>query len=421
MPSLSDKLKALGVKVGAQDLPSLGAKPASPLQSVLGGRPLETPLGETFVVEQVFPPGYMHGGEALNVDDPLDALAAWAGDERIANMPRDAFAFLDTETTGLSGGSGTYAFLIGVGRLQDGAFHLAQYFMSDPSTEVAQLAALEAFLAPCKALVTFNGKSFDAPLLNTRFLFHGWASPLPDLVHLDLLHLARRLWRERLPSRTLANLEVQIINQSRTEEDIPGWAIPQMYFDFLRSGDVTPLKRVFYHNAMDVVSLAALFNHTARLLSNPFSPQIEHNLDLAAIARLHEDLGQIESALSLYQHCLELHDQGFGVLPEHVLQDALARLAQIHKRRDDYSSAIPYWERLASYHEIQAHVELAKCYEHHQGDLHLAIYWTETAIQILSAPGASFIDRLQVLPELQHRLDRLQRKIKPSPGSEQPQ
>jgi hypothetical protein len=421
MPSLSDKLKALGVKVGAQDLPIPPPKIASPLQAVLGGRPLETPLGETFVVEQVFSSGYMHGGEALNADDPLDALAAWAGDERIAKMPRDAFAFLDTETTGLSGGSGTYAFLIGVGRLQDGAFHLAQYFMSDPSTEIAQLAALEAFLAPCQALVTFNGKSFDAPLLNTRFLFHGWASPLPGLVHLDLLHLARRLWRERLPSRTLANLEVQIINQSRTEEDIPGWAIPQMYFDFLRSGDVTPLKRVFYHNAMDVVSLAALFNHTARLLSNPFSPQIEHNLDLAAIARLHEDLGQIESALSLYQHCLELHDQGFGVLPEHVLQDALARLAQIHKRRDDYSSAIPYWERLASYHEIQAHVELAKCYEHHQSDLHLAIYWTETAIQILSAPGASFIDRLQVLPELQHRLDRLQRKIKPSPRSEPPQ
>jgi hypothetical protein len=418
MPSLSDKLKALGVKVGAQDIPIPPPRQPSPLQAVLGGHPLETPFGETFVVEQVYPADYIHGGEALNAQDPLDPLAAWAGNPRVASLPRPAFAFLDTETTGLSGGSGTYAFLIGVGRLVEGEFHLAQFFMSDPSYEPAQLAALEAFLAPCQALVTFNGKAFDAPLLNTRFFLHGLASPLHDLVHLDLLHLARRLWRERLPSRTLANLEVQIINQSRTEDDIPGWAIPQMYFDYLRSGDVSPLKRIFYHNAMDVVSLAALFNHTARLLSDPFTHRPQHNIDLAAIARLHEDLGQVDSAVALYQHCLELHDQGFGVLPDSVLLDALARIALIHKRRSNYPAAIQYWERLASYQEIQAHIELAKCYEHHQVDLQRAAYWTETAIHILSAVEPAVIDQRHYLPELRYRLERLQRKIHPSAGLE---
>src|SRR4030067_1036414 len=141
--------------------------------------------------------------------------------------------------------------------------------MRDPFEEPAMLLALEEFLAPCKTLVTFNGKSFDAPLLTTRYTLQGWPSPMGRMAHIDLLHLARRLWRDRLPSRTLSNLEVQILGAQRSEEEIPGWMIPQMYFDFLRDGDARPMKRVFYHNEMDVLSMAALLNLVVNLLENP--------------------------------------------------------------------------------------------------------------------------------------------------------
>ncbi len=188
-------------------------------------------------------------------------LAEWAREPRLAELAPADFAFLDTETTGLSGGTGTYAFLVGVARFEDEGLHLAQFFMRDPSEEPGLLAALEEFLAPCQALVTFNGKAFDAPLLLTRYLCHGWQPPFQGLAHVDLLHLARRLWRDRLPSRTLTMLEAHILGAGRSEEDIPGWLIPEMYFTYLQTGDPTPLKSVFYHNAMDVISLVALMEH----------------------------------------------------------------------------------------------------------------------------------------------------------------
>ncbi len=319
-------------------------------------------------------------------------------------MPPQSFAYLDTETTGLSGGTGTYAFLIGVGRFDGDEFRLAQFFMRDPAEEPAQLAALEEFIAPCQALVTFNGKSFDVPLLTTRYIHHGWRPPFQDTAHVDLLHLARRLWRDRLPSRTLGNLEVQILGAERSDEDVPGWMIPSLYFDYLRSGDARPLKNVFYHNQIDVVSMAALFNHMAGMLADPLSGVVEHGVDLIALAKLNEDLGEIEAATRLYLHGLE-HD-----LPRAILVDAFKRLALIYKRREQFGPAIELWEQAARYEDLDAHVELAKYYEHQAGDYDAAIRWTEAALQVIATPGYSIFERRRWAPELEHRLERLQRK-----------
>src|SRR5690349_7196288 len=162
MSSLADKLKSLGVKVGAADLPP-PTKAGRSIDSVVAGAFRATPLGEVFVCEQSYGQDYFHGNTSPHSAFPLSVISQWASDPRLSDLPIDKFAFLDTETSGISGGTGTYAFLVGAARLIDGKFTLQQFFMRDPAEEPALLEGLANFLAPCEALVTFNGKSFDAP------------------------------------------------------------------------------------------------------------------------------------------------------------------------------------------------------------------------------------------------------------------
>lgn len=404
MPSLSDQLKSLGVQVGAKDLKPPPATNPYSIERVLNGRILSTSLGDTYVVESRYPLDYTQGTSLLWTDQPLNLLASWAQDERINDLAPQAFAFLDTETTGLSGGTGTYAFLIGVGRIQSGEFYLTQFFMRDPVYEPGQLAALEEFIATCSALVTFNGKSFDMPLLHTRYLSHGWTPPFSDQAHIDLLHLARRLWRDRLPSRTLPNLELQILGTTRTEEDVPGWMIPQIFFDYLRSGDARPLKSIFYHNAMDVLSLAALLSHIINMLAEPLNGQIEHSLDIIAMAKLFEELGFTDLAIQLYLQGIDIG------LPEEAAINTMLRLATIHKRQENFAKAIPLWEQAAKQQQLHAHVELAKYYEHRAQNFQQAIFWTESALSVVNDPNFPKHEKPFWKSELEHRLKRLHRK-----------
>ncbi|HSB67247.1 MAG TPA: ribonuclease H-like domain-containing protein [Anaerolineales bacterium] len=406
MPTLSERLKAMGVKIGAQDVPAPKRAKAHPVEDVVPGRFIETGTGSTYVIEQEFPEDYIHGEVHLRVSTKPMTIAEWAGDEKIADQDPESLVFLDTETSGLAGGTGTFAFLVGVGRYTRQGFHLSQFFMRDPLEEPALLLALEEFLAPSKTIVSFNGKAFDVPLLQTRYTMQGWKSPLTELSHVDLLHLARRLWRDRLASRTLANLEVQILHASRTDEEIPGWMIPQMYFDYLRDGDARPLSRVFYHNAMDVVSLAALLNHTAALLENPMLQSRNEYIDLAAVARLLEELGHTERAITLYETCLQAE------LPEELFDDTLLHLSLIHKRNNNFQLAIPLWEQAVVRRKLYAYEELAKYYEHQSGELKLALKWTEEALVCLKARIIPSQEKSLWKPEFQHRLERLKRKLK---------
>ncbi len=411
MPSLSDKLKSLGVKVGAGEIERLpDLKRRHSLDDVLNGQIYPTQLGETYIVEQVYSGSLPHGTKALQSNAPLDALADWAGDKRIRNFSEESFAFLDTETTGLSGGTGTYAFLIGAGRFINGDFKLFQLFMRDPAEEPAQLYALEEFLAPCQALVTYNGKSFDIPLLVSRYTTHGWQPPFRDYAHVDLLHLCRRLWRDRLSSRTLGNIEAHILGAQRSQDDVPGWMIPQLYFDYLRSGDAEPLRGVFYHNAMDVVSLAALLAHTSGVLSDPLAESGTHGVDLLSLARLFEDIGYLDSATQLYIHGLEHPDILDGGVPDEIIFKAVERLARIYKRQGDFEYALPLWQSAASHGHIESHLEIAKYYEHHTKDLELALHWTELALSLLDVPEGGDFYKMRWQPEIEHRRERLLRK-----------
>ncbi|MDD5368529.1 MAG: tetratricopeptide repeat protein [Anaerolineaceae bacterium] len=404
MNSLSDKLKSMGVHIGVRNLPRSQTRPVHTIDRVVPGRLAQTTYGEAYVVDGHYPADYQHGRSALAITASLQRLFEWSGVEGLDDSNLGQFYFLDTETTGLAGGTGTYAFLVGVGHFGDQGFELAQFFMRDPNEEAALLAALIEHIDPCHAIVTFNGKAFDAPLLNARYTLQGFSSPLPALAHIDLLPLARRLWRDRLPSRALSYLEVSILGAFRTQEEVPGWLIPQIYFDYLHSGDARPMAGVFYHNAMDILSLAALFGHTAQMLSQPKEDLIEENMDRAAIARLYDELGHPEEAVEIYRQALE------GGMPEPQFWINVERLALLYKRLGNWSEATGLWRKAAAHGQLSAHIELAKMFEHALRDPVDALHWTEAAIQLVQGPGFPAFERKTALAELNHRLERLKKK-----------
>jgi tetratricopeptide (TPR) repeat protein len=231
-------------------------------------------------------------------------------------------------------------------------------------------------------------------------------NPTQGYAHLDLLQLARRLWRDRLESRTLKYVEENVLEAPRTLEEVPGYEIPYLYFEYLRTGDARPLKGVFYHNAMDVVTLAALLSHTTGMLADPFQEGIEHGLDVIAMAKLYEHLGDWDTAARLYERGLEMN------LGEAPFWEAVRRLSVLQKRRGDFEQAVTLWERAASKGHVYAHVELAKYYEHKSHDVKTALEWTRRAASELKQAEMPAYVRQHWAAELRRRRDRLANKEK---------
>ena len=412
MTSLSDKLKSLGVKTG-NTLPAPPKPDSHSIDSVVAGNFILTHRGEVFASEQKYAKDYIYGESPLLSSFPLSLISQWANDPAIENIHLSKFAFLDTETSGLSGGTGTYAFLVGIARfIDDGTFVLRQFFMRDPAEEPALLEGIAKFIAPCKSLVTFNGKSFDAPLLSTRYRLHQIPIPYKDYSHLDLLPLARRLWRDRLESRALKYLEEHVLGLKRSSEEVPGYEIPWLYFDYLRTGDARPLGGVFYHNAMDVVAMAALLAHMNDMLQNPYEGKVQHGLDFIALGKLFEDLGHWDEAARLFERGLESHPStGSGQgLNEADFGLAVKRLSILQKKRGDVGEAIRLWESAAERGHLYAFIELAKHYEHKERDAKSALKWTKSALQQVEKVDQPAYMRKFWEAEIEHRLERLNRK-----------
>lgn len=400
--SLKDKLTSL-LKKGS-DLPQPKKEPRFEIDAVVAGTFLPTPLGDVFIAEQTFAQDYQYGNSHLPASLPLSMISQWANDPRLAELPLSSFAFLDTETSGLSGGTGTYAFLVGAARFIDGQFVLRQFFMRDPAEEPALLEGLAHFLAPAQALVTFNGKAFDAPLLTTRYTLHRIPVPYKNYSHLDLLPLARRLWRDRLESRALKYLEEHVLGFTRSSDEVPGYEIPWLYFDYLRTRDARPLAGVFYHNAMDVVAMAALLSHMNEMITRPYDGRVEHGLDFIALGKLFEELGHWDEAAQLFEHGLQLKptEADFGM--------AVKRLAVLQKRRGDFDEAVRLWEKAAAEGHIYAHIEMAKYYEHKRRDVKSALQWTRSALTHVQQADLPPYMRQHWLDEINRRLARLERK-----------
>ncbi len=405
---LFDKLKSMGVQLGAHQA-GASKKPRRSgygIEAVVQGSDIQTMYGLTFMTLEQYPADYQHGLVSLCAAREMDVLAAYSGTPRIIQQDGCNVVFLDTETSGLAGGTGTYAFLIGIGYRTPAGFELAQFFMRDPGQEPALLAALDQWLARFNAVVTFNGKSFDLPLLSTRYTMNGFPVPFGNFEHVDVLQVARKLWRDRLPSRALGELEKEIIQFFRTGEDIPGWMIPQLYFDYLRNGDARPLAGVFYHNTRDILSLASLFGYIAGMLKDPFHQAAGYGFDLAAIARLYEEMGWIEQAAQLYERSLELGD-----LPEEFFFKTLERYALLHRRNGDWDKAALLWKKAAERGQVFACIELAKYFEHHERNYTEALQWAKKALETLEFDRTFIGSGRALAQEIEHRIGRLNGRV----------
>ena len=376
MENRADRLKVLVLQFGGNNLKRKDEPKANlSLEDALGLLVNNTTNGDVYYLEKTYPLQYQHGSVNFSEDIDFARINQWGHITENHSIGKNSYVFLDCETTGLVGGTGTFPFLIGLGWWKDDVFHLFQLFLSDPSRELAFLTGLDELLSPFHIVVTFNGKSFDIPLLRTRQILNSIGDLFSDWDHLDLLHLSRRIWRDRLPSRALADLEKEILKLEREEQDIPGWMIPEMYLDYLRSHDPEPLKGIFYHNQMDILSLAALFLKTAKMLENPLST-IDESLDTAAVARLFEEMNLVDLALELYESCI---NRG---LPIPFYVNIAKRYAVLFRRQGRWEQAERIWKSAAQYLDQDSCIELAKYYEHQKREYSSALIWTLNAMKM---------------------------------------
>ena len=401
--------------------------------ALLGGTLAERTDGAVILVDREYPGRSLHG--RLPIRDIVDTIRGGAG--ACATMSRvwpsaagvgsarpslgsardtsgPALLFLDLETTGLAGGAGTQAFLVGCAMIEGSSIRVRQFLMPGFADEPALLAEVAAFAAQHGALVTFNGRTFDVPLIETRYLFHRVPFPLEDLPHLDMLHAARRLWRAR-PSAagpdpdgggcSLSALEKHLSGLHRVG-DVPGFEIPARYFQFVRDGDARPLEAVLEHNRLDLLSTAAVMARAITLIdrgpSAASTPQ-----ECLGLARLYDRAGAATDAEIALLHTIRLAAR-VGTEPE-VQGEALRRLAWLRRRAGRVHEAAEAWQQLAHLPRCpgmlrrEAREALAIYHEHRSRDFGTA---RDLVLDVLRE-GAEGHHRAAV----EHRLRRLERKI----------
>jgi len=354
-------------------------------------------------------------------------------DESLSRKARAAlqdpgkWLFLDTETTGLAGGTGTYAFLIGLAWWDAGGLQVEQFFMRDFAEEHSLLQELSQRVAERPVLVTFNGKSFDWPLLESRFTMTRSIAAPKLAAHLDLLHPARALWKLRLGSVRLVELERHVLDAPRLgwhrENDVSCALIPQFYFDYLRGGPAEPLAGVVRHNQMDLRGLAALSCKINELLSGvPNAANEIESLDLFGLSRFLQRRGEDDRAHSA---CAKALSMG---LPVEIRPKARRELAMMAKRRGEHANAAAIWLEIAADPNDGTHAceQLAIYYERHAKDLAKAAQFAKLAIAILRRQRADSRDPFltaryaRLEQKLLHRLARLEKKSRPSSSSRPP-
>jgi uncharacterized protein YprB with RNaseH-like and TPR domain len=316
--------------------------------------------------------------------------------------------FLDTETTGLAGGTGTYAFLVGLAWWEGGGLEVEQLFMREYSEECSLLAVLAERLAERRVLVTFNGKSFDWPLLETRYRMTRTIPPPAPRAHLDFLHPARNIWRLRLGSVRLPELERHVLGWNRSV-DVMSEMIPRIYLDFVCGGPPEPLVPVFHHNQMDLQGLAGLSNRVLSLLTDP-EAHGQDALELYGVSRMCERRGEVKRARKLYEQSLA------SVLPAETDRTARTSLARLAKRDGDFGLACGLWENTLgnSREGFEAYEQLAIYYEHRTHEPQYALAIVRQALAELSRANrlgtitASAYRQNRV--RFEHRLARLERK-----------
>jgi uncharacterized protein YprB with RNaseH-like and TPR domain len=386
----------------------------------IGGVVSENRFGKFVLVEKRFGLGYRHGrmGLASCSEHRSDVLAQLCFSK--SSRPKRSSSsstfdlketvFVDCETTGLAGGVGTYAFLVGMGYFGDREFLVRQYFMRDFHEEEAVLFAVSQELTRFKSLASYNGKCYDLPLLENRCLINRIDFDPTSWPHLDLLFPSRRLWKKRIQDCSLGNVERQILNVER-EIDIPSYLIPQIYFDYLRSGSTDQLIPVFHHNVYDILSLVGLSVLISQAIGDFRVAEIDDPIDLYSLGRLHFVSGDYPESIACFEHALSKD------MPAEWQQVIYVNLAYSYKRLGDYKQAGQIWHRLLEEEfpfDFRVHEELAKYYEHREKDYPQAMEIVDRARQCLNANSqpSPKVNCQRALESLQHRRRRLERKVK---------
>jgi uncharacterized protein len=341
------------------------------LEELIEGRRMENERGEFFVIDRDVPLESFHGGVPLSRFRALEptSVGVLSGDASLKAFDLSRAAFLDTETTGLAGGTGTAAFLIGVGFVDGDRFRVRQYFMRDYHEEAALLRGLADDLVRFPCVVTFNGRTFDLPLLESRYRLNRERYPLADLPHLDLLPPARRLWKLRLVSCRLQSLEADLLDLRR-RADVAGEEIPRIYFDYVRRRDGRALLRVLEHNRVDVVSLAALAVLACQWVEEGRAEDLR---DVYSLAQVLEQARLFERCESEYRRVADAEAGPLRV-------EALLKLARHKRRAGDHAAAAELWGQAALTGDWRARRALAIYHEHRSRDLATALAVVEQGL-----------------------------------------
>jgi len=388
-----------------------GASPDIPpgaarLADILGATPSRNKFGEHLLLRRWFSESI--GGDAPEGRLSETALRLLAPEAPASAADPEQWLFLDTETTGIVGGTGTYPFLIGVAWWDAGGLQVEQFFMREHSEEHSVLVALAERMAKRRVLVTFNGKTFDWPLLETRYNMTRIIRAVAPRAHFDFLHPARNLWRLRLGSARLSELEKHVLGWNRGA-DLMSEFIPQIYFDYLRGGSPDPLVPIFHHNQMDLRGLAGLALRTIEVLGDP-EQHGRDALELFGASRICERRGETVRARTLYERSIA------SELPPETERAARKFLARLAKRNGDHPAACALWEKMlgASREGFEAYEQLAIHYERRSGQPERAAELARRALaelrranQLGLIAGAAY---RQSHARFERRLARLERK-----------
>lgn len=353
--------------------------------------------GQCLCIENRYPLSWHHGGYAIgSLSQNSGSLSCLPLVFQGANTPSslNELVFLDTETTGLSGGAGTVAFLAGIGCFEDDEFVLRQFFMEDYDQEAALLECFYEYTHKHPFLVTFNGKAFDYNLIKSRFIFNRMPQKLKEPNHFDLLYPSRKLWKLKLNSCSLKMLEEFILGETRTD-DIPGEEIPGVYFRYLDNRITRDILRVIEHNRQDVITLVSLLSKVIDIVAAPLE-NTEDGYELYGAGRIYENNSLDRLAIECFKEAC--------ILP------ADKRLAAIYKKSGQYDSAAIIWEKLSMEQgitAIQSFIELSKHHEHRTGSLQDAKSAAANALNIASSVPVTN----NVYVELERRINRLERKL----------
>ncbi len=371
--------------------------------AVPDGGEMDTACGRLFAVHRTHGgtcgAGAFHGRRRITgVRRPEMASAAMmAGQSAIGGFDLGDALFLDTETTGLAGGTGTLAFLVGLGWYEGETFVTRQFFARDFGEEPALLAALGELALQKRFLVTFNGRAFDINLLSARYILNRMHDTVSGMPHLDLLHPARRLLGHRLENSRLVTIEEIVLGYAR-EGDVPGSEIPQRYFDWLRTRDARLIVDILEHNRLDVIAMAALLAHLCELIEYGTEAEGVEPADVLAASLLCRERGDSAQAMRMLDSLKESNDC-------FCRREARAHLSLMYKREGDWSRAVALWEEMAEDpSDGFAMVELAKWLEHRVRDFEGAADLVSQALAICGNP--------EERERLAYRLNRIERRLR---------